>query len=153
MNEELKNTIINRYFTATNVNLSTDDPIFGLLYTAHVDFDEQMQKLNALVKQVENAMGEAKSLSNEQLTEIDKRYDHARKLYDELISYRESLVAELLADSQKKIIEHSKEASHQINVLTEANKELKPKIGYSNILSLASLLTSTASLFLLIKML
>ena len=121
---KLINEIINKHFEITQVKLSRDDPLIGLLLAQKLDLESQLSHLKESIKKgiTEATVKE----SNERLTEVDKRFQVAQNLADELEAQRHKILTELGNIHQKNLITYAAEQSKKID-------ELKAWIGLTKV--------------------
>ena len=132
--------IINKHFEYTREKLSPDDPLIGLLLAQKYEINEQVSSLKKTIQK--DAQESAKQIA-ERLIEVDKRFETAKELAEQLSNQKNQMLMELGNLHQKNIVMYAEEQEKKLDDLTNSVKPL-------TWLSVGALLSSFFTLVLLI---
>lgn len=135
--QTLVDEIINNYFSLTKIKLTPDDPTVAMLLAQRIDLNNQVDRLENRFKsldktldtqiekhekRIENTFDDVINKTGDRFTEVDKRFQAALDLSDELKNERKRLLSDLSIYHQKNIINFTKEINTSIK--THAKQSL-----------------------------
>lgn len=133
---EIIEELIVQQFEYTKVKLSPDDPMIGILLSQKLDLERQFA---AFDEKLANRLQHTETQSVQRLIEVDKRFQTAQELAEQLEGQRQKILTELGNIHQKNLIMYASEQSKKID-------ELKAWIGLSKI----SLAITTTTFFIVL---
>lgn len=158
--QSLVDDIIDNYFYLTKIKLTPDDPTVQLLLVQRLDQKNQVDRLEASLLAIHDTLNsqvtkhqqhlktifedtEEKTLNR--FVEVDKRFQIAVKLSDELKTQRQSLLSELSIHHQKHVIQLTKD-------INEGVQNSKSYSLFALIAGVSSFLMSFALLILILTL-